>query len=374
MSTNNKQWSLRRRIAGGVLKLLFGRPPQRPRLKPQELRRVLLIRHDRLGDYIITTPIVEAIRQRAPQAEIDVLGSPVNAEIIRNDPRIHELIIWGKTWREQIAAIRRCRERDYDLTLQLITRHTTNPAILASLCTPRGQTVGRGHSYNRGIFDYLARRTGEHLAAQTFVIFEDALDFGGQMVEMPSYSIRLDPEIEHSTTEELRQMGFAEGSYLLFNLSASEAYRTLGTRKSVEVARRLIERYAPQGLTVAVTGAPGEREMIETVARESGARVQMFPSILKAIVAVRHARMLISPDTGSVHIASAVGTPVVAYYGEFEKPSRWRPVGVPHRVVVTRVQNHGERVDINELMEAVEGLMEETEGCGTAAIPTSRHL
>lgn len=320
---------------------------------------MLLIRHDRLGDYIITTPIVDAIRRLAPQAEIEVLGSPVNAEIIRNDPRINHLIIWGKTWREQLNAIRQCRARDYDLTLQLITRHTTTPAILASLCTPRGQSVGRGHSYNRGIFDHLARRTTDHLAEQTFTIFADALDFGGEEIEMPSYSIVLDPEIERTTTEELRAMGFAEKNYILLNLSASEAYRTLGTEKSIEVARRLIDRYGPKGITVAVTGAPNEREMIETVARESGAQVQIFPSILKAIVAVRHAWMLISPDTGSVHIASAVGTPVVAYYGEFGKPSRWKPIGVPNRVVVTRVESQGARVDISELMEAIEELGEE---------------
>lgn len=320
---------------------------------------MLLIRHDRLGDYIITTPVIEALRQIAPQAEIEVLASPVNAEIIRNDPRVNHVIVWGKTWRRQLEAIRQCRARDYDLTLQLLTRHTTTPAILASLCTPRGQSVGRGHSYNKGIFDHLARRTRDHLALQTFSIFTDALDFGNAEVPMPPYSILLAPEIERATAEELRAMGFRENGYILLNLSASEAYRTLGAEKSIDVARRLIERYEPEGIAVAVTGAPNEMEMIETVARESGAHLLMFPSILKAIVAIRHARMVISPDTGSVHIASAVGTPVVAYYGEFGKPSHWHPIGVPNRVVITRVQSQGARVDITELMTAVEELAEE---------------
>lgn len=357
--SSDKRWSLRRRIAGGILKLLFGRPPARPKLKPEELRRVLLLRHDRLGDYIITTPIVEAIRRIAPQAEIEVLGSRFNANIMRNDPRINRVIVMGESLKDQLRAIRECRERDYDLALQLVTRHTTKPAILASLCTPRGQVIGRGHSYNRGIFDHLARRTNDHLAVQTFIMFEDALDFGGAPVEMPPYSIHLDPELVRTTTEELNAMGLEEKNYILLNLSASEAYRTLGEKKSIEVARRLLDEFGPLGRKVAVTGAPDEMEMIERVAEKSGAQLAMFPSIMKAMVAIRNAWMLISPDTGSVHIASAVGTPVVAYYGEFEKPSKWKPRGVPHRIVVTRVHSQGSRVDIVELMNAVRELGEE---------------
>ncbi len=347
-----KNWSFRRRLIGKLLKIFFGRPPQRPKLKPEDVSRVLLFRHDRLGDYIVTTPVVEAIRRHVPNAKIDVLVSSVNAEFIRRDPRINEVLVMGTSLFQRLKVIQECRRRDYDLTLQLITRHTTAPAILASLCTPSGRVVGRGHSYNNGLFDHQARRTDDHMAEQTFYIFADALDFGEEEITMPPYSIHVPPEIEASTVAMLKEKGLEEKKYLLLNLSASESYRALGAKKSIEMAQKLRAIYEPKGIKIALMAAPDDSDKMEEVSKESGATMLRFPSILGVAAGIRHACTVISPDTGPVHIASAVDTPVVAYYAEHGKPSKWRPLGVPNRVILTKVDYSGEDVDVDEVIAA----------------------
>ena len=348
-------WSLRRRLVGKILSTFFGRPPKRPRLKPEEVHRILLFRHDRLGDYVVTTPLIEAIREHIPEATIDVLASPVNADFIRQDPRINDVIVWKKSIPGRLRVIRTCRKRNYDLTLQLVTRHTTTPAILASLCTPNGRVIGRGHSYNNGLFDHLARRTDDHMAEQTFYIFADALDFGEE-IAMPSYALPLDPEMDRATIAMLRRNKLEEERYILLNLSASESYRALGIGKSIELAQKLREQFEPRGMRVALMGAPEDNEKVRTVAEESGATAIRFSSVLAVASGIRHACILISPDTGPVHFASAVGTPVVAYYAEHGKPSKWRPLGVPNRVVLTQVDKSGEDVDVDEVVAATESL------------------
>lgn len=358
-TTSATNWSLRRRLVGKILSTLFGRPPKRPKLQPKDVHRILLFRHDRLGDYVVTTPLIEAIRTHLPEATIDVLASPVNAEFIRQDPRINDVIVWKKSLSERLRAIRECRRRNYDLTLQLVTRHTTTPAILASLCTPNGRVVGRGHSYNNGLFDHLARRTDDHMAEQTFYIFADALDFGEE-IPMPHYALPLDPELERATISMLRENGLEQERYILLNLSASESYRALGTEKSIELARKLREHFEPLGIQIALMGAPEDNEKVRTVAEESGGTAIRFPSVRAVASGIHHAALLISPDTGPVHFASAVGTPVVAYYAEHGKPSKWRPLGVPNRVVLTRIDKSGEDVDVDEVIAAAEALHHET--------------
>ena len=354
-------WSLRRRVVGQVLRLLLGRPPKRAKLKPHELRRILLIRNDRLGDYVITTPIIETIQRIAPEAEIDVLGSPYNAEIIQSDPRIHSLILWGYTLRSKLAAIRECRKRDHDITFQLVTRHTTLPIIVAGICTPRGRVVGRGHTYNRWLFDHrLTHYPSSHLALQTFDIFLEGIDLEGKQVTMPPYALHLHNELKNSTKKELEEEGLKEKEFILLNLSASEEYRTLRSERAIQLATQLREQYASSGLAVAVTGAPGDHDKIQSVAEQSGAKAMMFPSILKAVAGIDLARLLISPDTGSVHIASAVGTPVVAYYSESLKPKMWAPLQVPHQIVVGNEERATDSIRLEEILIGVDHLLEDS--------------
>ena len=340
-----------------MLKILFGRPAQRPKLRPEDVRSVLLLRHDRLGDYVITTPLIEGLKRYLPSAEINVLASPTNADFVRCDPRINHVIVWEKTLFARIQAIRECRKRNVDLTLQLITHHTTAPAILASLCTPTGHVVGYGYSYNRGLFDHIVHRCNEHIAEQTFNIFVNALDFDGENIEMPPYSMYLPEEVEHSTVAMLNQRELEEKKYILLNLSASEPYRMLGKKKSVELAKKLRTLFDPLGITIVLTGAPGDKNMIESVGSASGATVLHFSSILAVSAGIRHAIALISPDTGPVHIASAVGTPVVAYYAEHGKPFKWKPLGVPNRVVLSKVDHSGSDIDVDEIIAATQSIL-----------------
>lgn len=353
----NKKWSLRRRLVGRILRALFGRPERTGKLRPAEISRVLLIRHDRLGDYIVSTPVIEQLRASIPGVEIDLLAGPHNAAFIRHDPRISRVITFDGSLLSLRRAIRECRERRYDLVLQLVLSKTTVPAIFAGLFSKEGRVISRANSYNRALVDHPVRwATDLHYSAQTFDVLLDAIDFGPTEPARPPYRIEISDAVRTETIEYLSRSGLTPGSFILVNMSAGSPSRSFDEERGTELLRSLIEEVG-ESIPVAATGGPEDADRIARSCAASGAIQLRFPSILSVVAAIEAARLLVTPDTGPVHIASAVGTPVVAYYSEHDKPQGWAPRGVPNRIVVAKEHDVVATVSIEEIVEGVRELL-----------------
>ena len=350
-----KDWSIRRRVVGGLLGLLFGRPQNRAKLRPEEVNRVLLLRYDRLGDAVVTTPVIEQLWGMHPGIEIDILGSPHNAKLLEADHRVHTVHNWDGATKTLPGTIRACRARNYDLTLQLILNRTTNPAIIAGLCTPRGRVVGKGHLYNRRLFDHMVgERSSLHFADQTFDVLLDGVDFGQEEPTPPPYSIDLPEETKSDVRKILKDLDLEPKKFLLLNGSAGAVDRSLGVENGTKLAQGLQEICEKSGLKLAVSGGPEESAKIKAIAEGSDATMIRFPSILHLCAGIAEAALLVTPDTGPVHIASATGTPVVAYYSEHDKPEGWAPRGVENAVVTTSVHGDVETAPVEEILRHVE--------------------
>ena len=343
-------------MVGGLLGLFFGRPQNRPKLRPEEVHRVLLLRYDRLGDAVVTTPVIEQLWRMHPGIEIDILGSPHNATLLEADHRIHTVHNWDGTTGALPGIIRACRKRRYNLTLQLILNRTTNPAIIASLCTPHGQVVGKGHHYNRRLFNQMVgNRPSFHFADQTFDVLLDGVDFGPEEPTPPPYSIDLPEETKSDVRKILKDLNLQPKKFLLLNGSAGAANRSLGVENGTKLAKGLKEICEKSGLILAISGGPEESAKIEAIAAASAATMIRFPSILHLCAGIAEAALLVTPDTGPVHIASATGTPVVAYYSEHDKPEGWSPRGVANAVVTTSVHGEVETAPVGEILRRVAG-------------------
>ncbi len=348
-----KKWSPRRRIVGRLLSTLFGRKAHARRLRPKEIKRVLLIRYDRLGDAVVSTPVIETLHRLSSDIEIDVLGSPHNASLLKADHRISQVHVWDGSPGSLFGIIRACRRRSYDLTLQLILNRTTNPAIIAGLATPHGRVVGKGHAYNADLFDHLvtSEPASQHFADQTYAVLLDAIDFGSDPPEPPPYSIDLPERARRETEELIRAAGLEPDRYLLLNASAGAPERSLGVEKGIELAQVLQRICEESGISLAISGSPEEREKVEVIAAGSKGTILPFPSIIHLCCGVATARLLVTPDTGPVHIASATDTPVVAYYSEHDKPEGWGPRGGKSSIVIAAVHGEVKTVNIDEIAQ-----------------------
>jgi len=122
---------------------------------------------------------------------IDVIASPHNASLLEADRRISRVISWDGSPLSLPGVVLKARRKKYDLVLQLILGKTTNPAVIAGLCSGRGHIVGRGNSYNRRLFDHFVRGPqSPHFAEQTYSVLLDGVDFSDPP-EIPDYHIDL---------------------------------------------------------------------------------------------------------------------------------------------------------------------------------------
>lgn len=385
---------LPKRIAAALLRLIAARPQGQPKLKPEMLSRILLVRYDKIGDMVITTPLIQALHRVAPQARIDVLASRANAPLIEKDPRIHRIHLWEKSLLKRIRVIRECRRQRYDLTLQLVLWRTTLPGLLAGLLTPAGRVVSRDSANNRDLFNHTVPiDASQHYARQVFNFFAGSLDLEGVGADatdsaaaptvhtvapaapqgMPPYSLYIPPEAERRALERLRAEGLERNGYILLNISAGEPARELPDDRSVELIERLRETGASHGLRVAVTGAPNDAERVREIVRSANAGRTpgknthgnepvvplLFNALTAAAACIREARLIVTPDTGTNHIASAVGTPTVALFTKNGRPIGWGPFGVPHRIVQATEGKDAAALRTDDIVAAVAALLAE---------------
>jgi ADP-heptose:LPS heptosyltransferase len=129
----------------------------------------------------------------------------------------------------------------------------------------------------------------------------------------------------------------AIGRFAAVNVSAAEWFRDWPPDRCT-AALRIVRARMP-GLAIVLTAAPGKLTAAEAVARELDARdVVVWPpsgELLDLAALLGRAAVVVTPDTAPLHIASAMGRPVVALYTPLgTPPSLWAPLGVPSRSLI----------------------------------------
>lgn len=315
-----------RRILRLPILLLARRRGRRPNVPP---RRILLLRHDRIGDWVITTPLLSLLRSAWPDAEIDVIAAPRNAPLIQADHRITRVHLYRDSPASRLGLLRDCRRLRYDLALQLVLGRTTLTTLFLRMAAPRAILAGYRNPRNAYMFDVTGVSDSPHFAERTFAAGAAVLATASGAA-CPPYSLAVTPEAEAWATGLLGAGGLARHGFILLNLSAGGADRTV----SSDFCNRVVGALKTDGLVVALTGAPEDHERLETLGRVLGVVVLTAPDIVHAAALYPNALVVITPDTSIVHIASASGRPVVALYPSYGDPAGWGPRGVPARLLI----------------------------------------
>ncbi|MGA8734759.1 MAG: glycosyltransferase family 9 protein [Terriglobales bacterium] len=305
-----------------------------------------MVRLGSMGDIIHTIPAVAALRRAFPEVSIGWIVEERWAELLctlpepRSGPRsprrplvdrIHT--VNTKTWRkspfstqtwEQIAAgFSELRAQRYEVAVDfqgalrsaVLARWSGAPTIYG-FTQPRENVASM--FYTREV---IAR--GSHIVQQNLSLAEAVAHTS---LEAPTIEFPRDEAIEKLCEERSRHAG----NFALLNPGAGWGAKRWPAKRYGEVAKRLAE----EGVKSLVNFGPGEEPLMGAVESASaGAAKGISCSITELIALARHARLFIGGDTGPMHLAAALGVPVVAIFGP-TNPARNGPFGT--RSIVLR--------------------------------------
>ncbi len=339
------EWLFRHLIAYPFLRLLFHNRPSDQQVDVTRVRKILILRFDRIGDMIVTTPIFRILKQRNPLFHIGVFTSPSNAEIIHNNPNLDAIYILHRHWWKLLQEIRRARREHYDVVLNFIFNRTTSAGILANVAGPRAFKVGQGADKYRFYFNRLLQleRTQRHMAEVLASYVEQVfgITLGGEdlrfelFIDEPS-RMAVDLFLRKRDLRRKQEGSRDSSGYAVVNISATDPVRTISPEQALGLARHLLQS---KRLSVVLIAAPTERRIAETILREvQSEHCDLFPEegiapLLQIASLIEGATCVFTPDTSIIHFASAVQTPVLGFFTPLRTTHEWVPFNVHHAAV-----------------------------------------
>ena len=296
-----------------------------------QARRILFLRHDAIGDMVMTTGVLRHLREQRPALEIDVLASRSNARVLEGLPFVSRVLLHQRG--DTAGMVRRLRPefraREYDAVLDgrvIWPRVSTDTAFLiAASGAPRAIGIGN----RRADFAYTDRvcpdkraHMIEHMAALTAPLGLDPARGDWRPVLHVS-------DDERRAAADYWDHVRGAGPKLLVNISAGLANRRWPIPRFIAALQAVRETHVDA--RIFVMAPPQEAEAARAVAEQVRATAGQ-PDLRAAFAMVQQADLVFTPDTSIAHAASAFQTPVVGMYLSW-MIDNFRPYQTPGRCV-----------------------------------------
>jgi ADP-heptose:LPS heptosyltransferase len=298
--------------------------------------RVLCFRLERIGDLLMTLPALAELRQALPDARIDLVVGSWNRSIASAVPGIDTIETLDAAWlarggegQEVLALARRAaawRNRKYDLAINFEPDIRTN-LVMAAAGAQR--TAGFASGGGGAVLDLrLDYDTATHTVDNALRLVRRAV--GVDDGPTPSAALLIPEASQRDAARLLQPLPGAVRVGL--HVSGGRALKQWPEARFRAVAERLI---ADRGAALVLTGTEADRAQIAAV-REglpAGAVLDLAGADLLTVAAVlAQLDLFVTGDTGPMHLAHAVGTPIVAVFGPSD-PARYAPRGLRDHVV-----------------------------------------
>ncbi|MBI4342085.1 MAG: lipopolysaccharide heptosyltransferase II [Candidatus Omnitrophica bacterium] len=301
-------------------------------------KRILVIRLDRLGDVILSTPVLQALRQRFPHAFIAMMVRPPCREAVEGNPHLNEVLLYEKEGRHRgigatIRFARSLRRFEFDTALVLHPSHRSHWIPWLARIPSR---IGYDRKSGWLLTHRLPHRKQEGARHEAVYTLELLRPFG-IVPGTPRPVVPVAPAADRRVDEWLAAQALRPGDRLVaIHPSASCVSKRWMPERFAQVADRLATE---QGVRICLVAGEPDAVFAEAVLRamrQPAVNAAGRLSVGELAALLRRCRLLISNDSGPVHVAAAVGTPVVDIFGRNQRglsPQRWGPLGAGHVVL-----------------------------------------
>jgi lipopolysaccharide heptosyltransferase II len=304
----------------------------------KNIKRVLVVRLRSIGDTVLVTPSLIALRRFLPDAQIDVLLEDWVAPVLEGFDAVDNVITVSRNSKKsRLSTAREIRRNKYDVAFNL---HGGTTATFFVRVSGAPHRVGFAHYSYKFLYNHLLgssidfwHRDIIHSAEQQLAL----LGFVGVPVEdKPKSRLAVTEKARNSIEEKLKsQTANHQSPIALIHPVAATETKQWATENFARVAEFLSAR----GFQVAAVATKKEREVLESLKNSSRAPVLIFDDLsLPEITALAaRASVFVGNDSGIAHIAAAVGTPSVVIFGSSNR-HHWRPwTDAPNEIVFEKL-------------------------------------
>lgn len=306
--------------------------------------KVLVIRADRIGDLVLSTPVFQALRTAEPAHEVTALVHSDALPVVKHSPYLQEALIYDpKSLHKGLSGfarlVREIRSRRFDAVVLLQVQFRLALAAFLARVPVRIGPFSKWYSYlffNKGVFQRRSRVEMHEADYNLMLLRRLGVKAATRSVEP---QVVVDAESKDRMRGWLRDEGLGEGRrFVLVHPGMGGSALNWPEGYYIDLVSVLTKR----GIDVVVTGSARERDLVDRVVagvkaqhggKEEGARLIPFVgsnthSGLSDFIALESlSSLVVAPSTGPLHLAVALGKPTVSFYPPVKVQSaiRWGP-------------------------------------------------
>jgi len=288
-----------------------------------------------MGDMLLATPCLRALRQSLPQCWMTLLASHENEAVVRNNPFVNEVLVYDKrAFRRRplglIRLLRALRKRDFDISVVFSTVSFSVTSSLLCLASSARYRLGySGKSYGLGFVDGVFQVTVplvDESVHQTRLSLKLLEHFGVTTDDLSPVMVPSEDDNKFAAEFVSKSSLQPEGRSVVVAIhpGAGKAKNRWPASRFAAVANRLHSELEAQ---VVVIGGPSDSEILEAMLKEMefACSVLAGESIGRVAAVIKKVLLFICNDTGVLHVSAAVGCPTLALFGPTD-PLRWAPL------------------------------------------------
>ncbi|MFW5749365.1 MAG: glycosyltransferase family 9 protein, partial [Halanaerobium sp.] len=310
----------------------------------EDVKRVIVVDLLYLGDLLFAHPFFEGLRELFPEARIDLVANSNFAEIMRVNPNLDHVYSYNKNWTaaRSYKFAKKLKLNNYQLGINIHGNWRT--ALLLKLISP-ARSIGYG-GQGRGLFldevveknisshmiefylEFLSQMQQSQLLAEYFQknnLKSKIDDFLNQ--KNKNYpTLKVDESYNQRADRKLEEIEL-EGEFIALNTGGSWETKRWPEKYFAKIADLLAER----GYKILYVGGPSDTERVKCIVNNIENKEMIYnlagkTSLLELAAVLKKARLVISGDTGPVHVAAAVGSNTLAIFGPSDE-KKYAPRG-----------------------------------------------
>ncbi|MBI3004378.1 MAG: glycosyltransferase family 9 protein [Ignavibacteriales bacterium] len=304
---------LYRRVLLRFLRMLFSKKRTLPAHIDYNSCTFLFLRQDLIGDALISTPLLHALKGRYPGAQLDVLMSPKNHFVLSNDPVIRNRLVYTKSVVETFVLLQKVRGSAYDFIVDLIDNKSTTSTLWCLLGGARFRVgLAKENDFCYDVVVPLLPKKKFHVADRTANLLtafgidptnEELRIFYKPAQEAETFA---DQFWAHLRTEAKPVIGI--------NISAGASYRMWWGENCRDFMRTIMKKFP--GWKILILSLPSDRSKAEEVAHAVPGSIlaPVTPTFDHAAALVKRMDFLVTPATSICQVAGAFNVPSVVLY------------------------------------------------------------